>query len=90
MTTITIPPEIADALTEAARKQGKSPEQLALDSLRQLFAPTTTNEHRKEHSLFDFLAGHVGTIAGSTEALSEKCGTRFADGLSAKYQSKKS
>jgi hypothetical protein len=70
MTTITIPPEIADPLTEAARKQGKSPEQLALDSLRKLFVPTTSDEHGVEHSLYDFLAGHIGTIAGSAEAIS--------------------
>jgi hypothetical protein len=88
MTTITLPPDIADPLTEAARKQGKSPEQLALDSLRKLFVAAVSNEHRTEQSLFDFLAGHIGTIAGSSEALSEKCGQRFADGLVTKYQSK--
>jgi hypothetical protein len=31
--------------------------------------------------LFDFLAGYVGTIEGSSEPLSENTGRRFIEGL---------
>jgi hypothetical protein len=40
MTTITLPVEIEKPLTEAARKQGVTPERLAVDSLRKLFGPS--------------------------------------------------
>jgi len=39
MTTITLPVEIEKPLAEAARKQGITPERLAVDSLRNLFGP---------------------------------------------------
>jgi hypothetical protein len=76
MTTITLPPEIEGPLGEAARRQGTTPEQLALESLRKLFVPTPGDgEPTVGASLFDFLAGHIGTVAGSSEALSENCGS---------------
>jgi len=87
MTTITLPPEIEGPLTEEARKKGTTPELLAVDCLRKLF--TQSPEVRKsgeEDSLFDFLAGYVGTVSGTTEALSENCGQRFAQGLVEKQQ----
>ena len=37
-------------------------------------------------SLADFLAGYVGTVEGSGDALSEECGRRFSDGLVEKHQ----
>ena len=82
MTTITLPPDIEAPLVEEARRQGTTAEQLAIDSLRKLFIP----EPSTEESLFDFLAGYIGTLSGSTEALSENCGQRFADGLLEKQQ----
>ena len=39
MTTITLPVEIEKSLAEAARKQGVTPERLAVESLRNLFGP---------------------------------------------------
>ena len=82
MTTITLPPDIEAPLVEEARRQGTTPEQLAIDSLRKLFF----SEPSMEESLFDFLAGYIGTLSGTTEALSENCGQRFADGLIEKQQ----
>jgi hypothetical protein len=88
MTTITLPPEIEEPLAEAARKQGTTPERLALDSLRQLFVPASTNgEVAGAQTLFDFLQGYIGIVAGSGEAGSEKCGERFGDILIEKPQS---
>jgi hypothetical protein len=37
-------------------------------------------------TLYDFLADYIGTVEGSTEAFSEDCGRRFADGLADKQQ----
>ena len=37
--TITLTPEIEDAIAEKARQQATSPEQIALDGLRTLFVP---------------------------------------------------
>jgi hypothetical protein len=86
MTIITLPPEIEGPLAEAARRQGTTPERLALEGLRKLFVPATTSGEPEAASLYDFLAGHIGTVAGSTEALSENCGQRFAEGLAEKHQ----
>src|SRR5438552_10819672 len=80
--TIILPPDIEGSLAEAARRQGTTPERLALDSLRRLFAPEPETEALVEgETLYDFLAGYVGTISGTTEALSENGGERFTDGL---------
>jgi hypothetical protein len=67
---ITLLPEIEGPPAEEARKRGTTPELLAVDSLRQIFV-----------TLFDFLAGYIGTVNGTVEALSENCGQRFAQGL---------
>lgn len=87
MTTITLPPEVEEPLAKEARKQGTTPELLAVDCLRKLFVPSLTGEKPAEgETLFDFLAGYVGTVSGTTEALSENCGQRFAQGLVEKQQ----
>jgi hypothetical protein len=87
MTTITLPPEIEGPLAEEARKQGTTPELLAVDCLRKLFTPSPTVEKPAEaKTLFDFLSGYIGTVNGTTEALSENCGQRFAQGLIEKQQ----
>jgi hypothetical protein len=80
MTTITLPPEVEGLIVNEARRRGTTPEILVLDSLRQLFSPPLTPEEPASgETLFDFLAGHIGTVSGSSEALSEDCGNRFAD-----------
>ena len=38
-------------------------------------------EKEKNETLFDFLSGYIGTVSGTTEALSKDCGTHFTDGL---------
>ena len=85
MTTITLPPDLEDRLADEASRRGTTTELLALDGLRRLFA-SPTDELACTDTLFDFLAGHIGTITGTTEPLSEDCGHRFAEGLAAKQQ----
>ena len=82
MTTITLPPDIELPLVEEARRQGTTAEQLAIDSLRKLFTP----EPKTGEALFDLLNGYIGTVNGTTEALSENCGQHFTDGLLEKQQ----
>ncbi len=82
MTTIILPPDLEQVLTAEADKRGTTSELLALDSLRQLFAPLQTTGGKKEDkTLFDFLSGYIGTVSGTPEALSKDCGRHFADGL---------
>jgi hypothetical protein len=83
MTIITLPPEIEGPLREEARRRGTSPELLALDALRDRFAPPVTSspDQGTEPTLAEFLNGYVGIVEGTTEALSERCGERFAEGL---------
>lgn len=86
MTTIILPPDIAVPLAEEARKRGTSLEQLALDCLRNQFAAPEPPQPGGTETLADFLAGYVGTVSGTTEALSENCGRRFAAGMAEKQQ----
>lgn len=46
--TITLTPEIESAVVEQARQQGITPEQLALDGLRYLFATPEPSEEEEE------------------------------------------
>lgn len=43
MTTITLPPDIEQPLLEQAKQRGTTPERLALDSLREKFAPDASS-----------------------------------------------
>ena len=82
MTTITLPPDLEEFLAGEARKQGTTLEFLAVDYLRKSFIPETRIDKPAENAtLFDFLSGYMGAVSGTTEALSENCGQRFAQGL---------
>lgn len=88
MTVITLPEDIEDRIAEQARKQGTTPERLAIESLRGLFSPPVERDesHTDRTTLFDLLSGYVGTISGSTEAWSENAGARFLAGLEERQQ----
>lgn len=87
MTRITLPPELEKPLVEEARRQGTTPELLALESLRRLFVPQAEpGSSAPDETLFDFLSGHIGKVNGTTEALSENGGQRFADDLEDRHQ----
>lgn len=81
MTTILLPPDIERPLVEAALRLGTTPEQLAVEMLRERFATEPDEPSSGAATLFDSLVGYIGTVDGSTEAYSERCGERFADGL---------
>ena len=86
MTTITLPPDLEGSIAREAHRRGIAPETLALDGLRRLFAPAPAGEESaSSENLFDFLAGHIGTVSGTMEALSERCGDRFADAMVEKH-----
>ena len=87
MTSITLPPDLEGPLAAEARRLGTTPESLALDSLRKLFASKNTSDQPSAgQTLFEFLTGHIGRVNGTSEALSENCGQRFAEGLTEKHQ----
>ena len=68
MTTITLPPDLEGRLADEARRRGTTPELLALDGLRRLFPPPGADNGAEGHgTLFDFLAGYIGTVAGAAE-----------------------
>lgn len=90
--TITLNPEIENALADEARRRGTTPELLALDCLRACLLPGTAEEAAAPAgSLAHFLAGHLGVLSSrehvpSGAGMSENCGTKFAEGLLRKWQ----
>jgi hypothetical protein len=88
MVIISLPSDIEGPLTAEAQRRGTTPELLALDSLRKLFAslPVLGEPPDDATTLFDFLDGYIGTVEGSGEAFSENCGQRFAEGIAEKQQ----
>jgi len=65
---ITVPPEIERALTKQAHKIGTTPELLVLDSLRQRFLSSESEEEpagEEARTLADFLDGYIGVLRSS-------------------------
>ena len=94
---ITLTPDIEQALTAEARKQGRTPEQLALDSLRErfLFPESDISPAGGQATLADFLRGHLGVLHSSEHVpggarLSEDSSRKFAAGLVARRQQQRS
>ena len=56
---ITLTPDMERMLTEQARKLGITPEQLAVDSLKERFASTVLES---QGTLADFLHEHIGVL----------------------------
>jgi hypothetical protein len=91
--TITLPPDIEQALVDYALKQGTKPELLVLDSLRERFMPfsTSASPAEREGTLADFLGAHIGVLHSSEHIpggarLSEDTGRKFAAGMIKKRQ----
>ena len=85
MTTITLPPEIEQSVARQAERQGTTIEWVALDTLRQTFAAPGEEPSRPE-TMYDFMQGFIGTVDGSSEAYSENCGEKFAEGMAQKQR----
>ena len=90
---ITLTPDIEQALATEARKLGTTPEQLALDSLRERFVPAEAAVAPAEEpaTLADFLSGHLGVLHSSEYVpggarMSEASGRKFAAGLLAQHR----
>ena len=90
---ITLTPDIERALAEQARRQGTTPEVLALDILRERFVHTVATEPAvgQQETLADFLVDHIGVLSSSEyipggARMSENCGRKFAAGLLKKRQ----
>jgi len=93
---ITLTADIEQALAATARKLGLTPEQLALDSLRErfLFPESEIPPAENQATLADFLCGHVGVLHSSEHVpggarLSENSGQKFAAGLAAQRKQKR-
>jgi len=82
MMTIHVPHVLAGQLAEEAGRRGTTPELLALEGVRRVLSATPAPPP-PAGNLLDFLAGYVGTVAGSAEPLSQDCGRTVADGLAA-------
>ena len=90
---IALTPEVERALKEYARKQGTTPEALAIHNLEERFVSSTVNESitTDKDTLFNYLEGSIGVLS-STEyiadgaGMSENCGKKFTKGLIKKRQ----
>ena len=87
------PTDIESALADEARRQGTTPELLALDCLRQRFvlAPADSRPEGDQESLADFLADHIGVLNSAEQIpggaqMSEDTGKKFAAGMLRKRQ----
>ena len=90
---ITLTPDIEQALIAEAQRLRLTPEQLALESLRERFIAPESDGSPVENqpTLADFLCGHIGVLHSSEYVpggarLSEDSGRKFAVGLVARRQ----
>ena len=88
--TITLPPELEQAVAERANEQGTTPQLLALDELRRSFPPKSSFP-AEEGSLADFLGEFIGCLHSGEQVpggaqMSTDSGKKFAAILSKKRQ----
>ena len=89
---ITLTPDIEKALSEHSRRQGTTPEQLALESLRRQFVTHPGKRVGELHgTLADFLADSIGVLHSNEyipggAKMSEGTGKTFTAGLLKKRQ----
>jgi hypothetical protein len=93
---IKLTPDIEQALADEARKLGTTPEQLALDSLRERFVGRAAppSPAKEPETLADFLRGHLGVLHSSEHVpggarMSEASGKKFTAGLLAQRQQRR-
>ena len=86
--TITLTPDIENALVEQAKEHGTTPEQLALESLRERFVTPVEEKAMSngEETLYDRLKDHIGVIDSGEHVpggarMSEETGKKFAAGM---------
>ena len=81
---IDLTPDLESALTNAARRQGTTPQLLAQAYLRERLEVVTDDGHDTGGTLADFLEGYVGVLSIGDEVeggtrLSEDTGRRFTE-----------
>lgn len=89
--TITLTPEIEDALAQYARNYGTTPERLAISVLKERFISSHKVETSAEEqgTLYDFFIDHLGVldsrnyVAGGAQ-MSKNSGKKFAAGMAKK------
>ena len=87
MTTINLPPEIDGPLVDEARRRGTTPELLAIESLRRLFAcAPAPGEPGKSDTLLDYLGDYVASIEGSEKLPARESGRIFAEAMADKHR----
>ncbi len=86
--TLTVTPDIEQALAEEASDRGTTPELLALDSLRKRFVnrPAQERSTREAGNLAELLEGHLGVLHSGEQVpggarMSENGGDKFAAGM---------
>jgi len=85
MVTITLTPELEQAVNERARQQGTTPELLIQNDLRQKYLPAESAAMSSEgETMAEFFAGYIGSVNSSDLApegsdLSEDTGRKFKE-----------
>src|SRR5262245_59101719 len=95
MVQIILTPELEEAISRQARARKTTPEELALDSLRERFLPSPEITPPKEGAtMADFFEGLIGVVdsrelvPGGAQ-MSENTGRKFAEGLMRKHRAGK-
>lgn len=96
MITITLPPELEQAVTQRAQRQGTTPELWTLDTLRQFLqsdipSASAPEPDSEDGTMLDFFAGYVGVVSSSEfvpggAQMSPETGRKFAEGMVKKRQ----
>ena len=95
MLTITLTPELEQAVNERARQQGTTPELWTLEKLRQSIQSDALDkcepDPASEGTMLDFFAGFVDILQSSEfvpggAQMSEDTGRKFAEGMLKKRQ----
>jgi hypothetical protein len=91
--TITLTPDLEQALIVQAHRLGTTPERIVRDCLRERFLPNRTAEGdaTEPATLADFLEGYIGVLSSSEHIrdgarMSENSGAQFAAGMVKKRQ----
>ncbi len=96
MVTITLTPELEQAVVKRAQQQGTTPEIYLLDDLRERFLPDSpaANKGDNGETMADFFEGYAGTvntreIVPGGANLSKETGKKFKEIMVEKYRSSK-
>jgi hypothetical protein len=83
MVTITLPPDLEEAVTRRAHDQGTTPEVLAVDELRRIYLAAQDTGNPEGKTLLDYWTDYIGSVDSrdngrESSNLSENTGQKFA------------